>query len=77
MRSRARGRAPRARLRILRRPSVGAEIYDIVARARGFDQAHIAVPLCPFGSVNAWTTFELTNPEEAADMLDRASDNYG
>ena len=66
--------APRARLRILHRPSVGTEIYDLVARARGLDQAHIAVPLCPFGSVNAWTTFELTNPQEAADMVERASD---
>jgi hypothetical protein len=61
--------APRARLRILMRPSVGTEIYDIVARARGLDQAYIEVPVRPFGKVNAWTTFELTNPGEAADIV--------
>jgi len=61
--------APRARLRVLCRPSVTTEIYDLIAQARGLDQTHIVVPLRPFGVVNAWTTFELEDPEAAADIV--------
>jgi capsular polysaccharide biosynthesis protein len=61
--------APRARVRVLRRPSVSAELYDLIAQARGLDQAHIAVPFRPFGTVNAWTTFELEDPEAAAEVV--------
>jgi capsular polysaccharide biosynthesis protein len=61
--------APRARLRILRRPSVETTNYDIVARALDLDQAHIEIPFRPFGAVDAWTTFELANPDAAAAVV--------
>jgi hypothetical protein len=61
--------APRARLRILRRPSVETTNYDIVAGALSLDQAHIEIPLRPFGAWDAWTTFEPANPEAAAAVV--------
>jgi hypothetical protein len=63
---------PRARLGILRRPSVGAENYDLIARARGLNQVHIDVALRPFGVINPWTTFELEDPLAAADTVCQA-----
>jgi hypothetical protein len=61
---------PRARLRILRRPSVLPESYDLIAQARGLNQVHIDVALRPLGVINAWTTFELVEPLAAADAVD-------
>jgi capsular polysaccharide biosynthesis protein len=63
--------SPRARLRILRRPSVRPENYDLIAEARGLDQVHIDVALRPLGVINAWTTFELEDPLGAADAVCR------
>jgi Glycosyltransferase 61 len=64
--------SPRARLRILRRPSVRPENYDFIAEARGLNQVHIDVALRPFGVINAWTTFELEDPLAAADAVCRS-----
>ena len=61
--------APRARLRILRRPSVAVETYDLIARARDLDQIHLDVPMRAIGPINAWTTFELIDPEVTADRV--------
>jgi capsular polysaccharide biosynthesis protein len=63
--------APRARLRILRRPSVSSENYDLIAQARGLNQVHIDVAMRPLGMTNPWTTFELEDPLDAADAVCR------
>jgi capsular polysaccharide biosynthesis protein len=62
--------SPRARLRILRRPSVRTENYDLIAQARGLHQVYIDVALRPLGAIDAWTTFDLTDPLAAADAVD-------
>jgi hypothetical protein len=67
--------APRAQLRIVRRPSVRLENYDLIAQARGLNQVHIDVALRPFGEINAWTTFELADPLAAADAVDCCADS--
>jgi len=61
--------APRARLCILRRPAIRAVHYDLVAQARGLDLTHLEVPLRATGPLNAWTTFEIADPEAAAGAI--------
>jgi hypothetical protein len=61
--------APRARLCIVRRPSIRTVHYDLVAQARGLNLTHLEVPLRATGAFNAWTTFEITDPEDAADAI--------
>jgi capsular polysaccharide biosynthesis protein len=61
--------APQARRRILHRPSVGNLHYDLVAQARGLDQAHVEVPLRATGPLHAWTTFEILDIDAAADAI--------
>lgn len=63
---------PRARLRIVRRPSIRALHFDLVAQARGLDVAHLEVPLRGDGPLHAWTTFEIVNPDAAADVISAA-----
>ena len=61
--------APRARLCILRRPAIRTVHYDHVARARGLDLTHLEVSLRPTGPLNAWTTFEIADPDAAAGAI--------
>jgi capsular polysaccharide biosynthesis protein len=61
--------APRARLRIVRRPAIRTVHYDLVARTRGLDLSHLEVSQRPTGPLNAWTTFEIADPESAADTI--------
>jgi capsular polysaccharide biosynthesis protein len=60
---------PRARLCILRRPAIRTVHYDHVAQARGLDLTHLEVPLRPTGPLNAWTTFEIADPDAAAGAI--------
>jgi len=66
--------APCARLRIVRRPSVGTVHYDLVAQARGLDLTHLEVPLRATGPLHAWTTFEIVDPEAAAGAIFAAAE---
>ena len=61
--------APRARLRLLRRPSVATLHYDLVAAARGLDLAHIEIGLRAIGPLNAWTTFQILDIDAAAEAV--------
>ncbi len=57
---------PKARLCIVRRPSVTDGYYDAAARARGLDQRYVDPPLAPLATVNAWSTFSITDPAALA-----------
>ena len=68
-------KTPAAHLCIIRRPSVTDGYYDAAARARGLHQRMIDPPLAPYGPVNAWSTFSLTDPAVLATAVNRSLTN--